>query len=88
AGISAPLWGYYMKEVYNGMPDPVFPEKPDGVEGKGVCWYTGLIPGPNCKKISGGIGLKGSGADKVCDGNHYEMKSVLERYMEKEGLTE
>lgn len=88
AGLSAPIWGYYMKEVYNGMPDPVFPEKPEGVEGKGVCWYTGLVPGPNCKKISGGIGLKGSGPDKVCDGNHYEMKSVLERYMEKEGLTE
>jgi penicillin-binding protein 1A len=88
AGISAPLWGYYMKEVYNGMPDPVFSPRPGDVEGKGVCWYTGLIPGPNCKKISGGIGLKGSGADKICDGNHYEMKSVLERYMEKEGLTE
>jgi penicillin-binding protein 1A len=87
AGLSAPIWGYYMKEVYNGLPDPVFPERPDGVEGKGVCWYTGLIPGPNCHKISGGIGLKGSGADKVCDGKHYEMKSVLERYMEKEGLT-
>ncbi len=88
AGISAPIWGYYMKEVYNGMPDPVFPERPEGVEGKGVCWYTGLIPGPSCKKISGGIGLKGSGAGKVCDGNHYEMKTVLERYMEKEGLTD
>ncbi len=88
AGLSAPIWGYYMKEVYNGMPDPVFPPKPDGVEGKGVCWYTGLIPGPKCNKISGGMGLKGSGGGKVCDGNHYEMKSVIERYMEKEGLTE
>ncbi len=88
AGLSAPIWGYYMKEVYNGMPDPVFAARPDGVVNTGVCWYTGLIPGPNCNKISGGIGLKGSGPDKVCDGKHYEMKSVLERYMEKEGLTE
>jgi penicillin-binding protein 1A len=88
ASLTAPIFGYYMKEVYNGMPDPVFPPRPDGVEGKGVCAYTGLIPGPNCHKISGGIGLKGSGAGKVCDGRHYEMKTVLERYMEKEGLTE
>lgn len=88
ASLAAPIWGYYMKEVYNGMPDPVFPPRPEGVEGKGVCMYTGLIPGPNCHKISGGIGLKGSGAGKVCDGKHYEMKTVLERYMEKEGLTE
>ena len=88
AGISAPIWGYYMKEVYNGMPDPVFPPRPDGVEGKAVCWYTGLLPGPTCTKISSGMGLKGSGATKICDGKHYEMRSVIERYMEKEGLTE
>jgi len=87
AGLAAPIWGYFMKEIYNGMPDPVFPPRPDDVENKGVCMYTGLIPGPKCNKISGGIGLKGSGPDKVCDGNHYEMQSIIERYMEKEGLT-
>lgn len=88
AGISAPIWGFYMKEIYNGMRDPMFPKQPEGVEGRGVCWYTGLLPGPACTKISSGIGLKGSGATKVCDGKHYEMRSVIERYMEKEGLTE
>jgi penicillin-binding protein 1A len=88
AGLAAPVWGYYMQEVYNGMADPKFAERPEGVENKGVCWYTGLIPGPDCHKISGGMGLKGSGVSKTCDGNHYEMKSVIERYMEKQGLTE
>jgi len=88
AGLAAPVWGFYMKDVYNGMPDPKFPGRPPGVEGKAVCWYTGLIPGPDCKKVSTGIGLKGSGASKMCDGKHYEMKSVIERYMEKEGLTQ
>ncbi len=88
AGVAAPIWANYMKEVYNGMPDPVFPKKPAGVYGKGVCQYTGLRPGPKCTKISAGIGLKNAGPGRVCDGNHYEMKSVLERYMEKEGLTE
>lgn len=32
--------------------------------------------------------IKGSGPGRVCDGNHYKMKSVLDRYMEKEGLKE
>jgi len=88
AGVAAPIWANYMKEIYNGMPTPVFPKKPAGVYGKGVCAYTGLRPGPTCTKISGGIGLKKAGPGRVCDGKHYEMKSVLERYMEKEGLTQ
>ncbi len=88
AGLAAPIWANFMKDAYNGMPDPVYARQPEGVYGKAVCQYTGLAPGPNCKKISTGLGLKSSGPGRVCDGNHYEMKSVLERYMEKEGLTE
>jgi len=88
ASLAAPIWARYMKEIYNGMPNPVFYPKPDQIESKGVCWYTGLIPGPNCHKISGGIGLKGSGASKVCDGIHYEMGTVHDRYIEKELLSD
>ncbi len=85
--VAAPLWANYMKEIYNGMPDSRFSSKPPGVYPKGVCLYTGMIPGPNCKKISGGYGLKKAGrASKKCDGVHYKMKSILQRYMEKEGL--
>ncbi len=88
SGVAAPVWARYLKDIYNGMPNPVFPKKPAGVYGKGVCSYTGLRPGPTCDKISGGIGLRRAGPGKKCDGKHYEMKSVLERYMEKEGLTQ
>jgi penicillin-binding protein 1A len=84
---AAPIWGKYMKEIYNGMDDPHFPTKPAGVYARGVCKYTGLLAGKNCK-ISGGYGLKGSGrARHVCDGKHYKMKTVIETYMEKEGMT-
>ncbi len=86
SGLAAPVWGYYMRDVYNGMPDPRFADRPDDVVGTGVCAYTGLIPGPNCTKISGGIGLKGSGPGKVCDGNHYENSSINEYWMKKEGM--
>ncbi len=88
SSVAAPIWGNYMREIYNGMKDPVFPVIPPGVVGKGVCAYTGLLPGPNCTKISSGYGLPGSGrTGKICDGKHYEMRTVIERYMEKEGLT-
>ncbi len=88
SSVAGPIWANYMRDIYNGMKDPVFSGKPPGVVGKAVCMYTGLIPGPNCKKISTGYGLPGSGrARSVCDGKHYKMQTVLERYLEKEGLT-
>jgi len=87
AAVAAPIWANYMREVYNGMRDPVFPQTPPGVIQQGVCAYTGLLPGPQCTKISGGWGIMNSGrVSEECDGNHLRMKSVLERYMEKEGL--
>ena len=86
AAVAAPIWGKYMKEIYNGMRDPEFPPKPDSVVMGGVCSYTGLIPGPKCP-VAGEYMLKGTGPSKLCDGNHQKMQSVLERYMEKEGIS-
>ena len=86
AGIAAPIWGYYMSEVYNGMKDPVFPPQPKSVYMGGVCSVTGLAPGPTCT-VSGEYMLQGGGPSKVCDGNHEKMQSVLDRYMEIEGIS-
>jgi penicillin-binding protein 1A len=86
AGVAAPIWGYYMNEVYNGMKDPVFAAQPADVFMGGVCAYTGLIPGPTCP-VAGDYMIKGSGPSRVCDGNHQKMQSVLERYMEQEGIS-
>lgn len=86
AGVAAPIWAYYMKEVYNGMRDPEFPPKPASVYMGGVCSYSGLAPGPNCK-VSGDYMLPGGGPRGVCDGVHQKMQSVLDRYMEQEGIS-
>ena len=88
SGLAAPIWANYMREVYNGIPNPVFPARPSGIITSSVCRYTGLIPGPMCKEFSSDIGLPGSGAARqVCDGQHFRAKSVLDMYLEREGLT-
>lgn len=86
ASVAAPIWARYMKDIYNGMPDSHFAPEPPGVIRTGVCRYTGMIPGPGCTEINGDLGLPGCGGGKICNGNHYTMKSVLDRYMENEGL--
>ncbi len=88
SGVAGPIWGGYLKDVYNGMPDPKFPGMPPGVYYGEVCKYTGLLPSDNCKETVSDVMIAGSGPSRKCSGRHYKMKSVLERYMEKEGLTE
>jgi penicillin-binding protein 1A len=86
AGIAAPIWALYMNDVYNGMKDPVFAPQPKGVYMGGVCSFTGKIPGPTCP-VAGDYMLQGGGPSQVCDGNHQKMQSVLDRYMEIEGIS-
>ncbi len=70
AGTAAPIWGQFMREIYNGMPDPVFPDAPKGV------YFSG-----------GEVFLQGTHAGKSYHEDQYKMKTVLERYMEKQGLS-
>jgi len=86
AAVAAPIWGRYMKDIYNGMPEPVFAPPPDGLVGIGVCRDTGLLPSPACTVV-GDLIIPGSGPTETCDGNHFKMKSILEKYMENEGIT-
>ncbi len=69
AVITAPMWGKYMREIYNGMPIPRFPEMPKDVE-----------------LIGGGYGRTGSKSQYFESSDGGKMKTVLERYMEVEGL--
>jgi penicillin-binding protein 1A len=73
AAVAAPIWGRFMRDIYNGMPDPVFPDRPEGVVAIGGGWG-----------LEGAVGQYFSGTDS--DGNRAQMKSILDRYMEKEGL--
>lgn len=87
AGLAAPIWASYMRDIYNsGLPVSQFPPKPAGVYNGGVCRYTGLVPSDKCHEIAGAPMLRGTGPGKVCDGEHFTMKTVLDRYLEKEGL--
>ena len=70
AAVAAPIWGKFMKGVYNGMPDPVFPQRTSGVYDFG-----------------GGYGLKGARAQYYDVDEESKMQTILERYMEVEGLT-
>jgi penicillin-binding protein 1A len=73
ASVAAPIWANYMKKVYNGMPDPSFSPPPSGV-------YT----------YGRGYGIRGARTQYYQttdeEGNKLEMKTVLDRYLEKEGL--
>ncbi len=70
ASTAAPIWGHFMREIYNGMPDPVFPSPPKGV------YFSGGEVFLNGTHPSGAVG------------DQYKMKTVIERYMEKQGLTD
>ena len=85
SGVAAPIWAKYMKEVYNGLPQPIFSKQPNSVYKGGVCMHTGLAPSEKCK-VAGDYFLKGTGAWGKCDGVHYKMESVMDRYIKKEGL--
>ncbi|MBN2158158.1 MAG: PBP1A family penicillin-binding protein [Spirochaetes bacterium] len=70
--VAAPVWARYMNGVYRDRPDPVFPPMPPG-----VCQY------------GQGWGLAGAKTQYYdAEGDNSIMKSVLERYMEIEGLIE
>ncbi|MDY6968315.1 MAG: PBP1A family penicillin-binding protein [Spirochaetota bacterium] len=87
SAVAAPIWGHYMKGIYNGMKDPEFAPEPPGVYHTKICKFSGLLPAGNCSEVISEIMIKGGGADKICNGNHFKMKSVLDIYMEKEGVS-
>lgn len=83
--VAVPIWSKYMKDVYKDMPRSNFGPMPAGIYKGGFCKYTGKYPSDKCEVV-GELMLKGTGANGVCDGNHYKMQSVIERYMEKQGI--
>ncbi|HMB20163.1 MAG TPA: hypothetical protein VKQ10_03775, partial [Spirochaetota bacterium] len=86
ASVAAPIWAHYMKEIYNGMEESKFGPPPPGVYHGAVCAYSGCAPTEKCTKIVSELFVQGGGPRCKCSGEHMQMKSILERYMEKEGL--
>lgn len=87
SSVAAPVWAHYMKGVYNGMPDAVFSGAPPGVIEVEICEDSGLLPSETCQNRIVEVMLRDSAPTETCDGKHQKMKSVLERYMEKQGLS-
>jgi penicillin-binding protein 1A len=83
---AAPIWANYMKEITAGMIDKEFGGSPPGVYQEEVCSYTGLLPSPTCMETDLEYMIRGGGPKETCSGNHFKMKSLLDRYMEKEGI--
>lgn len=83
--VAVPIWSNYMKAVYRDLPASKFAGPPRGVGRAGFCKFTGKYPSPTCPVVGDWV-LPGTGARGVCDGNHYKMQSVIERYMEKQGI--
>ncbi|MBN2041816.1 MAG: PBP1A family penicillin-binding protein [Spirochaetes bacterium] len=86
ASAAAPVWAAYMKDITASSKERHFKGAPYGVYQVEVCSDTGLLPSPMCQETTMEYMLHGSAPVEVCSGNHFKMKSILDRYIEKEGV--
>jgi penicillin-binding protein 1A len=81
---AAPIWANYMKAI--DIKDKAFSPPPRNVYQAEVCSYTGLLPSALCIETNGEYMVNGGGPTETCSGNHFKVKSILDRYIEKEGV--
>jgi penicillin-binding protein 1A len=81
---AAPIWANYLKDI--DLKDRPFSPAPANVYQAEVCSYTGLLPSAVCFETYGEYMVKGGGPTEICTGSHLKVKSVLDRYIEKEGV--
>ena len=86
AVVAAPIWAKYMKDITEGKDGKAFIAPPSEVYGETVCAYTGLLPSPACVDTNLEFMIKGAGPSETCTGIHFKVKSILDRYIEKEGI--
>ncbi|MBN2403419.1 MAG: PBP1A family penicillin-binding protein [Spirochaetes bacterium] len=82
---AAPIWASYMKDI--DIKERAFSPAPPDVYMAEVCSFTGLLPSSVCIETNGEYMIKGGGPAETCSGNHFKVKSILDRYIEKEGVT-
>ena len=81
---AAPIWANYLKNI--DLKGTAFSQSPPDVYMAEVCSYSGLLPSPACVETHGEYMIKGGGPSETCTGNHFKVKSILDRYIEKEGV--
>ena len=84
AVVAAPIWVNYLKNI--DLKGSSFNPPPSDVYMAEVCSYSGLLPSPVCIETHGEYMIKGGSPTEVCNGNHFKVKSILDRYIEKEGV--
>ncbi len=83
---AAPIWANYMKDISGTMNAKDFGGPPPGVYQVEVCSYSGKLPSPTCIDTNVEYMIPGGGPSEMCSGRHFKMKSILDMYIEKEGI--
>jgi len=64
--LTSPLWGNYMRDIHNGLPQKSFP-RPSGVSDAGVCRASGLLAREACPQTIYLPFLAGTVPNHYCD---------------------
>jgi len=65
-GVTAPVWGTYMKKALQHEPVLNFPVYA-GLSEKEICSRTGLVPSSSCQKVIKEVFVPGTEPDKECE---------------------
>jgi penicillin-binding protein 1A len=82
ANVAAPIWGNFMKGVYQNKKTARFRDKPKAVVNMNICSKTGKLPVDGCV-IKNEIFIDGTGPSEKCDLDHGEMISVFDLVKKK-----
>jgi penicillin-binding protein 1A len=75
-----PVWLNSMPEIHKDLPKLPF-KVPEGVVGRNICNYTGLVAGSYCKAFTSCLYTAGHSVTEECDGNHFEQPKKSEATM-------
>ncbi|WP_461256228.1 penicillin-binding protein 1A [Treponema sp. R80B11-R83G3] len=64
--LTSPLWGNYMRDIHNGLPQKSFP-RPSGVADAAVCRESGLLATKSCPQTIYLPFLSGTVPSRYCD---------------------
>ena len=74
---AAPIWGAFMKKVYEGKKAKQFPARPEGVVRANICTVTGELAVRGCPSRDEYF-IKGTVPTKKCDGLHGKLTNIKE----------
>ena len=86
AVVAAPVWGSFMRDVYEFRKPGKFRTQPPGVVSANVCAKTGKLPVEGCP-VKSEYFLEGTVPTERCNSDHDEMISIFDLVRKgKQGL--